>query len=391
MKEPLRIVIFSHPDYLQIRSINRFSQMLHQGFTARGHQVELVKPQPVLYNEKINPKIRKWLGYLDQYFFFRFKLKAIRRNNKNNNVLYVFADNALGPWVPVFAGQKHVVHCHDFMALRSSLGLIKENPTSSTGKIYQSYIRRGFAKASNFISVSEKTKHELEDFVERRPKLSEVVYNGLSPKFTPKDIAASRGAVGKLCNAALDRGYIMHIGTNVWYKNKPGVVDIYLQWRKIASNPLPLVMIGGIDDPSVQSKIERSGFAKDIHILGGVTDEDIAHCYSGASLLLFPSLDEGFGWPIAEAMACGCLVMTTGKAPMTEVGGDVAYYIPRKTEGDEWAENAALSLEAVMNEAPEALARRRADGMNWVKQFNIDKTLDHIEEIYGQAYAMPLN
>jgi len=391
MKEPLRIVIFSHPDYLQIRSINRFSQMLHQGLTERGHQVELVKPQPVLHKDKINPRIGKWLGYLDQYFFFRFKLKAIKRRNKTNKVLYVFADNALGPWIPVFASQRHIVHCHDFMALRSSLGQIKENPTSFTGKIYQAYIRRGFAKAGNFISVSRKTKDELEDFVERKPVISEVVYNGLSPKFMPKDQVMSRECIGKLCNAMLKDGYIMHIGTNVWYKNKPGVIDIYLQWRKIARNPLPLVMVGKLDDASLLDKIAGSGLASDIHFLGNVTDEDIAHCYSGASLLLFPSLDEGFGWPIAEAMACGCLVMTTGKAPMTEVGGNAAYYIPRKTAGKEWAENAAASLEVVMNETSEALAARRAEGINWVKQFNIDKTLDHIEEIYGRAFSMPLN
>ena len=59
-----------------------------------------------------------------------------------------------------------------------------------------------------------------------------------------------------------------------------------------------------------------------------VGNEALAALYSGAELLLFPSLEEGFGWPIIEAQASGCRVVTTGKAPMTEVGGNAAFYLP---------------------------------------------------------------
>ena len=55
-----------------------------------------------------------------------------------------------------------------------------------------------------------------------------------------------------------------------------------------------------------------------------IGDDELAAVYSRAALLLFPSLAEGFGWPVLEAMACGCRVVTSNRAPMTEVGGDAA-------------------------------------------------------------------
>src|SRR5690606_37181181 len=75
--------------------------------------------------------------------------------------------------------------------------------------------------------------------------------------------------------------------------------------------------------------------------------------YSGALVLIFPSLAEGFGWPIAEAMASGCPVITTNEAPMTEVGSNSAFYIPKKpaqsSSVSTWAAEGAKVLNKVYN------------------------------------------
>jgi glycosyltransferase involved in cell wall biosynthesis len=66
-----------------------------------------------------------------------------------------------------------------------------------------------------------------------------------------------------------------------------------------------------------------------------------------AAVFIFPSLSEGFGWPIAEAQACGCPVLTTDAAPMNEVGGNVVTYIPALKQSDDpqhWAQEAAKKL-----------------------------------------------
>jgi glycosyltransferase involved in cell wall biosynthesis len=78
--------------------------------------------------------------------------------------------------------------------------------------------------------------------------------------------------------------------------------------------------------------LESSPYKADIHWLSGIDDEHVAHAYSGAAVFLFPSLGEGFGWPIAEAMASGCPVVTTDEAPMTEVAGEAGFLIPRRPQ-----------------------------------------------------------
>jgi len=96
-----------------------------------------------------------------------------------------------------------------------------------------------------------------------------------------------------------------------------------------------------------------------------IGDRELAALYSRATLLLFPSLAEGFGWPVLEAMACGCRVVTSGRAPMTEVGGDVATYIDPENPT-----TAAAVVQAVLAE-PDAERRRRVDdGLSRASKFN---------------------
>jgi glycosyltransferase involved in cell wall biosynthesis len=63
-----------------------------------------------------------------------------------------------------------------------------------------------------------------------------------------------------------------------------------------------------------------------VHVVVGATNAELEALYSLAAGLVFPSLAEGFGWPVAEAQACGCPVFTSDRAPLPEVGGDAAVY-----------------------------------------------------------------
>ena len=134
----------------------------------RGHDTQIWAPKPILAHKIIPKSLNKWLRYLDQFLLFPVLFK-IRSKNHPKNTLYVLIDQALGMWMPMLKHKKHVVHCHDFIALKSSLGIIKENPTSFTGKKYQSLILNGFKKADNFIAISKNTKKELQQFLDRRP------------------------------------------------------------------------------------------------------------------------------------------------------------------------------------------------------------------------------
>ena len=105
-------------------------------------------------------RLAKWAGYVDQYLLFPRALRRAMRHDAAGT-LYVFCDQALGPWLPAVLPRPHVVHCHDLLALRSALGDIAEHATSPTGRVYQRYIRRGFRRARHFISISERSRDDL--------------------------------------------------------------------------------------------------------------------------------------------------------------------------------------------------------------------------------------
>jgi len=381
----VHIIFFTHPNFLAHQSMPRFAKMLVNGMEKRGHKVEIWSPKPVFHNFPFPKAFKKWLGYIDQYLVFpvqtRKRLKAVEPSS-----LFVLTDQALGPWLPLVSGFAHVVHCHDFLAQQSALGLIPENPTSWTGKQYQAYIRRGYLKGKNFISVSYKTQHDLHSFIRPEFIRSEVVYNGLNQFFEAKDVLKSRIEISGKTGINFQNGYLLHIGGNQFYKNRTGVVEIYDAWRNVSKSSLPLLLIGESPDEKLTERINQSNFKSGIYCFNNIEDHLINAAYSGASTFIFPSLAEGFGWPIAEAMACACPVITTNEAPMTEVAGDAAFLIPKqpkdKTDVENWAVNAAKTVEKIISLSPAERKTITDKGIENAKRFNTGHALDQIEKIY---------
>jgi glycosyltransferase involved in cell wall biosynthesis len=180
----------------------------------------------------------------------------------------------------------------------------------------------------------------------------------------------------------------MHVGGNQYYKNRIGVIEIYDTWRSIYNGNLPLVLIG--EEPSEELRVacQKSKFKKDIHFITDLSDNYINSAYSGASCLLFPSLDEGFGWPIIEAMASGCLVITTDKAPMNEVGGMASFYIDKKptnaSQIEKWRENAANILEKVLSLNDFQRNQSIEKSIKQSRKFTKEYALNAIETMYNE-------
>ncbi|WP_196991167.1 glycosyltransferase family 4 protein [Panacibacter microcysteis] len=381
----LNLVFFVHPSFFGSQSMPRYAQMLTEGMQGRGHKVTTLLPQPVFSKITLFNSLRKWFGYIDQYLLFPRQVKKFVKGC-DDNTLFIFTDHALGMWMPLVKNRLMVVHCHDFLAQRSALGEIPENPVSSSGKKYQALIRKGFSSAKHFITVSENTKRDLYKFPVK-PYTVEVIYNALNRRFTPaKDLSSLNDKVGK----DLSGGYILHVGGNQWYKNRKGAIEIYTQWRAQSRHNLPLLLIGARPDESLLKVYEASSFKQDIYLLTGIDDTLLNTAYSGATLLLYPSIAEGFGWPIAEAMACGCPVVTTASAPMSEVGGEAAFYIPKKASGAEketiaWSMECAEAVEQVVGLTLEQRRKAINAGFENVKRFDQQKMLDLTEAFYYKA------
>lgn len=370
----------------------RFARMIADAMHARGHQVEFWTAAPIACRLPVPSRLKKWLGYIDQFIFFPLQARW-RLRRLPSNTLFVFSDQALGPWVPLIAKHPHVIHVHDFMALRSALGEHVQNPTNWTGRYYQSLIRRGFGKGKNFISVSENTKKDLHRFLPKTPNLSEVIYNGMNFTYRPMTQVDSKA---ELSTAGIDfpkTGFLLHVGGNQWYKNRYGVIEIYKAYLERTESPLPLWMIGPPPTEQMKEIVQSLDGNKDIRFITGVSNELLCAIYSSARLLIFPSLAEGFGWPIAEAMSCGCLVLTTDEAPMTEVGGSAALYIPVKQPKDaaNWAKLAGERVSEILALTDDSVHELKIAGFKQAALFEADQTLDAYEHIYKQVLARGSN
>lgn len=380
------IVIITHPSFIQSQSMPRFANMIKEGMKKKGHRVQSLTPSPIFIKLPAPFFLKKWLGYIDQFIVFPIIIKLKQFSNKT---LFIFSDHALGPWVPLVSKRPHVIHCHDFLAQRSALGEIPENETSLTGRLYQLYIRKGYSKGLNFISVSKKTQKNLHSLLKTTPLYSDVIYNGLNQDFPLLDTDKARIFLENKIKINLKSGYILHVGGNQWYKNRVGVIEIYDAWRTQTKNALPLLMIGSKANQTLFRIHSKSPFKTDIHLLSDIDDETLKIAYAGASVFVFPSLAEGFGWPIAEAMASGCPVITTNEDPMSEVAGNAAFFIPRKpsnlSEAKLWAEKSANTLEKVINLTSTERDLVIKAGKENAMRFDPDITIDKIEEFYKKV------
>jgi len=388
----MKLVLLTHPLSFVTASMPRFADMIRRGMVARGHTVEVWTSEPLFGRLPVGRgSVGKWLGYVDQFLLYPRQLRH-QADKQPENTLFVFTDQALGMWVPCVAHRPHVIHCHDFLALKSALGEYPENSISWTGVQYQRLIRKGFSHGKAFISVSRKTKDDLARFLPRPPVVSEVVHNGLNHPFRPMP----PGERISLLNAAglkiPEQGFLLHVGGNQWYKNREGVLEIYRAYAASRTNPAALWMAGEPPTEFLRNLARSIPSPGHVQFVSGLTNEQINAAYSHSCVLLFPSLDEGFGWPIAEAMASNCPVVTTNLPPLTEVAGGVAKLLPRmprdRIQRTAWAKSAAAAVDEVSRlengNRNELLVRGRLNSV----RFNTETALTGYEEIYFNALEL---
>ena len=380
----MKMVIFCHPSFAASQSMPRFAHMLASSYEARGHEVEVWQPGSRFHRWFAGTRFAKWAGYVDQYVRFPAR---VRRDLKTTSAdtLFVFCDQALGPWVPLVKDRPHVVHVHDLLALRSALGDVPENPTRLTGRIYQRYIRRGFRQARHFISISQKSRDDLHRYGEVQALTSEVVYNGLNFPYAPLPDAEALRVLRDAGLPATERRMLLHVGGGQWYKNQAGLIALYSAYAAQEVDPLPLWLVSPPPNATIRAALERVPAQGSVAFFRALDNRTLQAAYSYAAAFLFPSFAEGFGWPIVEAMACRCPVLTTDEAPMNEVGGEHAFYLPRlPIDGnvDAWAAGGAGVLRKIlgMTSAERWALTERA--RVWSERFDATTSIEGYLAIY---------
>jgi glycosyltransferase involved in cell wall biosynthesis len=177
--------------------------------------------------------------------------------------------------------------------------------------------------ASSYACISENTRRDLLDlYPAANGKRAAVVPLGVDDVFTPaseEDVARFRK------RHLLDRPYFLVVGERrgvQGYKNVSLVFRAFRDWA--GADEHEILCIGG----RAEIEPELRAVAPRVHARRlGLGDEELRLAYSGAEALVFTSRYEGFGLPVAEAMACGCPVITTPVASLPEVAGDAALYV----------------------------------------------------------------
>lgn len=156
----------------------------------------------------------------------------------------------------------------------------------------------------------------------------DVVYNGIDTSHFKVATDAKEKMRVKL-NYGLPDKFILFLGNPSFRKNPTGVIEAYAMYASKVSNPLPLVT-PGLTQKYVAHALKslNATFDPNLYITPGyIKEEDLPIIYGLSEVFLFPSLSEGFGMPIVEAMACATPVITSKISSMPEIAGDAALLI----------------------------------------------------------------
>ncbi|MBW1833760.1 MAG: glycosyltransferase family 4 protein, partial [Deltaproteobacteria bacterium] len=218
-------------------------------------------------------------------------------------------------------------------------------------------IKRSLERSSKIIAISEATKQDIIDLFNIKEDKIHVIYHGIDLKrFRPKEETNGVGATLK--KYGLKKPYIMALGLSDLRKNGERILNLRKRNR---------VLFDQIKEHGLSDRVVMTGF---------VEDEDLPILYRAADLFIFPSLYEGFGLPILEAMACGTPVITSNISSMPEVAGDSALLVdPYDVDALAKAMHGILTDKGLK----ESLVKK---GLERVKQFSWEKCAEETIRVY---------
>jgi glycosyltransferase involved in cell wall biosynthesis len=226
-------------------------------------------------------------------------------------------------------------------------------------------------RASHFISVSRSTARDLlRIHPEVPPGSVTVAHNGVDPSFRP---AAESDVDEFRRRHNLVAPYFLLVGSRPSYKN----AEIFFR----AFSRLPdrsrfygVLCVGNV--PALDPAVAAACAGSVVKVLR-VSDEDLRLAYCGAVALVYPSIYEGFGMPVIEALACGCPVITTSHASLPEVAGDAAIYVHP-------ADDAGLAAALVHVQDPALRAVLLSRGLARAKLFRWDEMARGVAAVLGR-------
>ena len=269
---------------------------------------------------------------------------------------------------PLYSPIPQVLTLHDLTHLE-----IPEESGPLIRAYYQMIVKPAVRRAWRVLTVSETSRNKIAAWSGIDRQRIHVVGNGISSAFTPGDPPFPNKA----------SSYFLHVGRRASHKNIERLIQAFALCRKRSGSEIRLLFTLKPDRATLESAA-RHGVDKAIDFLGNLDDTTLAACYRGAIALVYPSLAEGFGIPIVEAMACGTPVISSDIEAIRETAGrDNAWLCP-PTDVDAIAN----AMQHLMSDEP-LQQRLRENGLAHSRQFSWDAVAERARHALQPALCVP--
>lgn len=294
-----------------------------------------------------------------------WNLRTARRASRECDV-YLSTISYLSPW---FLTIPSVLVVHDMIAFDSA-----RLPNRRSALVERATIRPALRRAGGVITISDSTRRDLVGVAPRVASKVRVVLDAAEERFTAQ---GDTEAVAR--KHELNRPFVLAVGTLEPRKNLPRLIEAYATLPDDLRAEYDLVLVGASGWGSDETFGAIARFASSVRTLGYVDDEDLPALYRRASLLAFPSIYEGFGFPVLEAMQSGTPVLTTEVSSIPEVGGDAVRYADPFSVND-----LRCGLEELLRD-PGERSRMSALGLERAELFSWKKTASETLEVLESA------
>ncbi|SHF66661.1 Glycosyltransferase involved in cell wall bisynthesis [Fodinibius roseus] len=280
----------------QITGVQRYGREVIRGFDRGGYPYEVLKPQGMVTSGRIGGNLWQQL--------------VLPARKDRDDLLWSPANSG-----PVFA-RNHIITLHDIAVFPHP-----EWFSSSYSLWKRTLIPQVAKRAKGILTVSEFSKNVICTHLDIPPDKVKAVYNGVdTSRFKP---AAASTIQDIRLKYDLNTPYLLTLGSLDPRKNLKRTIEAWKRCREQEKmREFVLAIAGGSNANFSSLELNLSGDAT--RMLGYVDDKDLPALYSGAAGFLLPSLFEGFGLPVIEAMACGTPVITSNTTALDEISGDAA-------------------------------------------------------------------
>jgi len=272
---------------------------------------------------------------------------------------------------------KKIVTIHDLFFLDSP-----DMTDKDAKKIYSRKIQRFLEEADGIVAVSHYTAQQLlERFVLDKEKIR-IIHHGIDID----EWAASEGESLERTKASfnLPADFLLFVGAHEPRKNIPCLLKalrvVHDRYGKI-----PLVLVGrmGLDSAKIEKNIQELGLDSWVRMVGYVNKAELKHIYKLASVFVFPSLVEGFGIPLLEAMACDLPIVASRSSAIPEVAQDASVYIDPQDPVDLATKIIQVLKDRDLRENLVSAGKNRVRSFSWEK--TALETLDFYQTIYRRS------